>query len=227
MSLADALTDETKKPLIVKDCCELIDAEVKDKGGISGLAIKAGYGTVKGIKPGFVEKAVDDLLPEFAKALDPIYADAKSQNKPVADFFARTRAASPTRSSRSPTRRRSARRAASRRARTTSSAARRRRTSSRRRRASASCSRSTASERERCARPRSRALVAFARRSRLAARAGRCWHRCRARTRPLAVRAPVAAAAPTRRADRSPAVAPPAAPIVGEYAATWDPASGS
>ena len=88
MSLADALTDASKKPLIVKDCCELIDSEVKDKSGISGLVIKAGYGTVKGIKPGFVEKAVDDLLPEFAKALDPIYADAKSQNKNVADFFA-------------------------------------------------------------------------------------------------------------------------------------------
>src|SRR3954468_20550779 len=88
MSLADALTDASKKPLIVKDCCELIDSEVKDKSGISGLVIKAGYGTVKGIKPGFVEKAVDDLLPEFAKALDPIYADAKSQNKNVSDFFA-------------------------------------------------------------------------------------------------------------------------------------------
>src|SRR3954468_15890082 len=88
MSLVEALTDEAKKKDIVRDCCDLIDAEVKDKGGISGLAIKAGYGTVKGIKPGFVEKAVEDLLPEFAKALEPIYADAKSANKPVADFFA-------------------------------------------------------------------------------------------------------------------------------------------
>ena len=88
MSLADALTDESKKPLIVKDCIELIDSEVKDKGGISGLMIKAGYGTVKGIKPGFVQHAVEDLLPEFAKALDPIYADAIAQKKPVGDFFA-------------------------------------------------------------------------------------------------------------------------------------------
>jgi hypothetical protein len=88
MSLVDALTGEAKKKDVVRDCCELIDAEVKDKGGISGLAIKAGYGTVKGIKPGFVEKAVEDLLPEFAKALDPIYEDAKSQNKPVGEFFA-------------------------------------------------------------------------------------------------------------------------------------------
>lgn len=86
-SLIEALTDESKKQNVVKDCCDLIDAEVKDKGGISGLAIKAGYGAVKGIKPGFVEKAVEDLLPEFAKALDPIYSDAKSANKPVADFF--------------------------------------------------------------------------------------------------------------------------------------------
>jgi hypothetical protein len=88
MSLVDALTGEEKKKEVVKACVELIDSEVKDKGGISGLAIKAGYGTVKGIKPGFVEKAVEDLLPEFAKALDPIYADAKSQNKPAGDFFA-------------------------------------------------------------------------------------------------------------------------------------------
>jgi hypothetical protein len=87
-SLVEALTDESKKKNVVKDCCDLIDAEVKDKGGISGLAIKAGYGTVKGIKPGFVEKAVEDLLPEFARVLDPIYADAKSANKPIADFFA-------------------------------------------------------------------------------------------------------------------------------------------
>ena len=86
-SLVEALTDEAKKKNVVRDCCDLIDAEVKDKGGISGLAIKAGYGTVKGIKPGFVEKAVEDLIPEFAKVLEPIYADAKTANKPVSDFF--------------------------------------------------------------------------------------------------------------------------------------------
>ncbi len=86
-SLVDALTDESKKKNVVRDCCELIDAEVKDKGGISGLAIKAGYSTVKGIKPGFVEKAVEDLLPEFAKVLDPLHGEAKAANKPVSDFF--------------------------------------------------------------------------------------------------------------------------------------------
>lgn len=86
-SLIDVLTNEAKKNDVVKDCCELIEAEVKDKGGISGLAIKAGYGAVKGIKPGFVDNTVGDLLPDFAKALDPLYGEAKASNKPIGEFF--------------------------------------------------------------------------------------------------------------------------------------------
>jgi hypothetical protein len=85
-TLPEALTSD-KKDAVVEDCCALIDAEVKDKGGISGLAIKAGYGAVKGIKPGFVKQVVTDLLPDFAQALDPIYQDAKRENKPVAAYF--------------------------------------------------------------------------------------------------------------------------------------------
>ncbi len=87
-TLPEILTSESSKARVVEDCCALIDAEVKDKGGISGLAIKAGYGAVKGVKPGFVRNVVSDLLPEFASALDPIYQEAKSAGKPIAEFFA-------------------------------------------------------------------------------------------------------------------------------------------
>ncbi|QRK07242.1 hypothetical protein JQX13_45580 [Archangium violaceum] len=83
-SLTETLTNETKKTAVIDDCCALIDAEVADKGGISGLAIKAGYSAVKGIKPGFIRHAVSDLLPEFAAALDPLYQEAKTGGKPVA-----------------------------------------------------------------------------------------------------------------------------------------------
>src|SRR5579864_2506028 len=85
-TLPELLTSD-KKEQVVDDCCSLIDAEVKDKGGISGLAIKAGYGAVKGIRPGFVRHVVSDLLPEFAQALDPVWQDAKKDGKPVAPFF--------------------------------------------------------------------------------------------------------------------------------------------
>jgi hypothetical protein len=86
-TLTEVLTSDAKKAAVVNDCCTLIDEEVADKGGLSGLAIKAGYGAVKGVKPGFVKNVVTDLLPEFAKVLEPVYADAKSANLPVSAFF--------------------------------------------------------------------------------------------------------------------------------------------
>lgn len=86
-SLSEALNDETKKGEVVQACCTLIDEEVAAKGGLTGLAIKAGFKAVKGVKPGFVKHAVTELLPDFAKALDPIHDDAKAANKPVSEYF--------------------------------------------------------------------------------------------------------------------------------------------
>jgi hypothetical protein len=86
-TLTEVLMSDAKKAAVVDDCCSLIDDEVADKGGLSGLAIKAGYGAVKGIKPGFVKHVVNDLLPEFARVLDPLYAEAVTASRPVGDFF--------------------------------------------------------------------------------------------------------------------------------------------
>jgi phage-related tail fiber protein len=86
-SLPETLTSDAKKIQVVEDCCIVIDDEVKDKGGLSGFAIKAGYAAVKGIKPGFVKHVVADLLPEFAAALDPIFQEAKTKGAPVASHF--------------------------------------------------------------------------------------------------------------------------------------------
>ena len=86
-TLVDVLTSSEKKAQVVDDCCELVDSEVADKGGLSGLAIKAGYAAVKGVKPGFIKQAVSDLVPEFAKALDPIYGEARSKSEPLAAYF--------------------------------------------------------------------------------------------------------------------------------------------
>ena len=86
-SLPEVLTDAGKKPSVVADCLTLIDAEVSDKGGFSGLAIKAGYAAVKGVKPGFIKDAVESLLPEFARVLDPMFQEAKTKGAPVSAHF--------------------------------------------------------------------------------------------------------------------------------------------
>jgi hypothetical protein len=86
MSLGDAINEPTKKTAIVADCVKLIDEEVADKGGLSGIAVKAGYAAVKGIKPGFIQEVVEKLLPEFAGKLDPLWEEGKAKGKP-ADFL--------------------------------------------------------------------------------------------------------------------------------------------
>ena len=86
-SLPDVLNDPTKKPQVVADCLTLVEQEVDDKGGFSGMAIKVGYKAVKGISPGFLKQAVEHLLPEFAKALDPLFQEAKTKTQPVSSYF--------------------------------------------------------------------------------------------------------------------------------------------
>jgi uncharacterized protein DUF6918 len=86
-NLTEALVSESNKSAVEDDCIALIDAEVADKGGFTGLAIKAGYRTVQGIKPGFVRQVVTDLLPEFARALDPLYQEAKTAGHGVREHF--------------------------------------------------------------------------------------------------------------------------------------------
>lgn len=89
--LSDVLTDPQRKDRVVEDCLGIIDAEVADKGGLSGMAIKAGYKAVQGVKPGFVRKVVNDLLPEFANAVDPIYREAVDAKKGIRAHFERER----------------------------------------------------------------------------------------------------------------------------------------
>ncbi len=75
-TLSDMLGVEPNRGAVVEDACRVLDQEVSDKSGLGGLAIKAAYGVIKGIKPGFVREVVDGLLDEFLKSLEPFYQDA-------------------------------------------------------------------------------------------------------------------------------------------------------
>lgn len=92
MTLKELFGDPARRQDVVRDCCDLIDQEVKDKSGFSGMAIKAGYAVVNGVKPTFVRDTVDHLLDQFADRLDPIYQEAKVDSKPVAAHFVANKA---------------------------------------------------------------------------------------------------------------------------------------
>jgi hypothetical protein len=80
-TLKDLAQDSAKRGAVVDDACRVLDEEVSDKSGLSGMAIKAGYKLVKGVKPGFVREVVDHLLDDFLDALQPIYDEAIAAKK--------------------------------------------------------------------------------------------------------------------------------------------------
>lgn len=67
--------DTVDRQVVIDDTARLIDNEVANKSGISGLALKGGYKVVKKIKPNMIEEAIDTLLDDFSGALDPLYQD--------------------------------------------------------------------------------------------------------------------------------------------------------
>src|ERR1700759_5751154 len=78
LSLAEKLTQEPYRDKVVQDCVALVDSEVKNKGGLSGMAVKGVYAFVKAVKPKFLTEVVDGMLDEWVQKLHPV-ADAGSQ----------------------------------------------------------------------------------------------------------------------------------------------------
>lgn len=73
-TLFDTLTTKPeRRAQVVRDAEKVLEAEVNDKSGFSGLAVKATFKVVKGLQPGFIPRAVDDLLDDFVRKLEPFW----------------------------------------------------------------------------------------------------------------------------------------------------------
>ncbi len=83
MPLSDGLSNPNKKATVVADCTKLLDTQVANMGGISGLGLKAAYSAVKGIRPTYCSDAIEGLLPQSLNALDPIWSEGIQAGNPV------------------------------------------------------------------------------------------------------------------------------------------------
>lgn len=86
-SLKEQLGSGEKRLQVVDDAIKVLDAEVADKGGLTGLALKGGYKLVQGVRPGFVRDVVSTLLDDFLEAMDPLYQEAKQKARPAGAFL--------------------------------------------------------------------------------------------------------------------------------------------
>jgi hypothetical protein len=68
-SLVDKLAKEPQRAVVINDCVDLIDGQVKQKG----FVIKSAYATIKALKKRFVPEVVDSMLDEWLNKLQPHY----------------------------------------------------------------------------------------------------------------------------------------------------------
>jgi hypothetical protein len=83
MGLSEAIKEPAIKDSIVADCTQLIDQQVAAKQGLSGMALKATYGVVKGIGANYVPGAIGRLLPDACTALEPMWNEGVAAGDPA------------------------------------------------------------------------------------------------------------------------------------------------
>ena len=92
-SLKDQAADPAKRRAIIDDAAQLLDAEVAEKRGLSGLAVKAAFKAVKGVSPRMIPMSIDALLDDFCDAVDPFWAECQSSGAAPRPFFGQRAAA--------------------------------------------------------------------------------------------------------------------------------------
>ncbi|MFN7146710.1 MAG: DUF6918 family protein [Myxococcota bacterium] len=86
-SLSEVLSDSARRKRVVDDGVAMIEAEVADKSGLSGMAIKTAFAMVQKVKPGFVGGTLNHLLDDFAKKVDPFWLQCLEQKAEPRAFF--------------------------------------------------------------------------------------------------------------------------------------------
>ncbi len=76
-SLSGILLSLGQPETLVNDLARTLETHIAAKGGISGAAMKIGFNTLRAAKPDIAATAARKLLPDIAKALDPLYAEFK------------------------------------------------------------------------------------------------------------------------------------------------------
>jgi hypothetical protein len=86
-SLKEQFSSADRRNALVDDAVKVLDQEVADKGGLTGMAIKGAYKLVQGMRPGFVRHTVDNLLDDFLEALEPVYREAADKKRPAGAYL--------------------------------------------------------------------------------------------------------------------------------------------
>jgi hypothetical protein len=88
MTFDQLLQDPARKDRVILDCVRLIEEEVARKSGLTGVVLRGGFSAFQRLQPGIVRLAVDRLLPELWRTLEPHWV--ATRGKPEVAFSARS-----------------------------------------------------------------------------------------------------------------------------------------
>lgn len=77
--LSSLVGDPGSRKIIVRDCVDLIENEVRSKKGVSGMAVKAAFSVVRAVRPGMIAQSVDGLLDAFMSQIQPLFEEYQIQ----------------------------------------------------------------------------------------------------------------------------------------------------
>jgi len=86
-----ALVGRSDRGALIGDCVALLDGEVKGKPGLSGMALKSAYATIKKIKPGFVTEVIDGMMDDWIERLQPHFAAWRASGQGTFSEFVSSR----------------------------------------------------------------------------------------------------------------------------------------
>ena len=86
-SLVEVLKDTAKRAAVITDCEQLLEGEVGDKRGLSGMGVKTAFKVVKKFKPGMISVTLNDMIDEFAEKVDPFWQECQASGSDAGQFF--------------------------------------------------------------------------------------------------------------------------------------------
>ncbi len=92
-SLTEVLAEPARRKKVVDEGVSVIEAEVADKTGLTGIAIKTAFAMVQKVKPGFVGGALNHLLDDFARKIDPFWLACQAEKADPRSYFVKNASA--------------------------------------------------------------------------------------------------------------------------------------
>ena len=80
-SLSHILLSSPNPEALVKDLAASLETHIASKSGLSGMAMKMGFGALRSTKPNIAARATRNLLPHIATALEPLHAQFSANGR--------------------------------------------------------------------------------------------------------------------------------------------------